>query len=262
MDDRIKQAFGQIHAEEELKTATKEYISGRYAKKHASGSMFYKRLLPAAACVVFAVTGLSGCKMYFTTTSVISIDINPSLELNVNRFDRIISCRGLNEDGTEIADSVHLRFRTYTDALNMLLEEDRMQEYLSDDGELSIVVVGDDEVQSEEMVTQIETCTSGMQNTYCCAASQEDVTEAHDHGLSYGKYKAFLELQEENPDITAEDIQDMTMKEIHDMLHGSESDSDDIPEETDDTGCPEQHGNHDGGNGEEHRRGAADSGKH
>ncbi len=40
---------------------------------------------------------------------------------------------------------------------------------------------------------------------------------AHSSGLSYGKYRAFLELQSVAPDITPEQVQDMTMREIRDL---------------------------------------------
>ncbi len=47
----------------------------------------------------------------------------------------------------------------------------------------------------------------------------EEVEEAHDVGLSYGKYKAYLKIKSLDPDITLEQVQEMTMKEIHDLIH-------------------------------------------
>lgn len=253
MNDRIKQAFGQIHAEETLKKSTLEYIETRRRKMPVFRNPAYKRLVPVAACILFAVTGLSGCKMYFTTTSVISMDINPSVELNVNRFDRVISCDGLNDDGSSLLDSLNLRFKNYSDAVQMIMEEESIQECLARDEEMSIVVVGDDQVQNQEMVSVIESCTSGQKNTYCCSVNSEEVSEAHDHGLSYGKYKALLDLQEEDPDITAEDIEGMTMREIHELMHEDDACEDETPAE----GQTDQQEHH-----QEHENGKANGGKH
>ena len=38
-----------------------------------------------------------------------------------------------------------------------------------------------------------------------------------------GKYRAFLEAQAQNPDLTTEDVQGMTMREIRDLIQPQES---------------------------------------
>ena len=70
----------------------------------------------------------------------------------------------------------------------------------------------------------MESCAAGHQNTYCYSADSREVAPAHDHGMSCGKYRAFLELQKLFPDITPEEIQDMTMREIRDL-------AEELPEE-------------------------------
>ena len=42
--------------------------------------------------------------------------------------------------------------------------------------------------------------------------------QAHAHGMSCGKYRAFLEIQAAAPGISLEEVQDMTMKEIQDLM--------------------------------------------
>lgn len=76
----------------------------------------------------------------------------------------------------------------------------------------------------------METCASGHANTQCYAAAPEQVQAAHEAGLSYGKYRAFLEAQAQNPDLTVEDVQGMTMREIHDLMH-EQSDACDAQDE-------------------------------
>ena len=71
----------------------------------------------------------------------------------------------------------------------------------------------------------MESCVAGHQNAYCYSADSKEVAPAHGHGMSCGKYRAFLELQKLCPDITPEEIQNMTMREIRDL-------TDSWPEET------------------------------
>ena len=46
------------------------------------------RLVPTlACCLLVLLAGWGGHHAYFTPSAIISIDVNPSLELGVNRFD-------------------------------------------------------------------------------------------------------------------------------------------------------------------------------
>lgn len=93
-----------------------------------------------------------------------------------------------------------------------------MADLLSDNGILTIAVVGENENQTAQILSSVQSCTAGEKNAYCYSAAPEEVEEAHKLGLSYGKYRAFLELQELDPSITAEEIQNMSMREIRNMI--------------------------------------------
>ena len=218
MNDRIQSAFGQIRAEEKLKQDTAAFLkkrTGEFGKQRFG--MRPWRMLAAAVCSLFLMAGM-GYWAYFTPTSAISVDINPSVELEINRFDRVISVEGWNEDGVSLAEELDILNLQYADALNIILSNQTIQEYLSRDEVLSIAVTGSDVQQSEAILRQAQSCTMGRQNIYCSAGDPEMVEEAHAQGLSFGKYQAFLELQKMNPDVTAEAVSRMTMREIRDML--------------------------------------------
>ena len=156
--------------------------------------------------------------LYFTPAAYISVDVNPSLELTVNRFDRVISVTGLNSDGDALAQTLDVRFLNYTQALEQVLDSEPIVQYLARDEMLSITVAGNDEARTEEMLSQVSACAAGRGNTYCHASDLQTAAEAHDYGLSCGKYQMLLELQTLDPSLTAEDIQDMTMRELWDLL--------------------------------------------
>ena len=213
MNERLKEAFDNIHAEEDLKNKTRIFLAQKTRRTYA-----YKRFIPAVVCLLFVLIGFGGYHVYFTPTSFISIDINPSFELGVNRFDRIVSIQGYNKDGDRLADSLNVRFLNYTQALKQILENDDVEAYLSRDELLSIAVISSDETRNEQMLSHIEACTSEHENTHCSSADSKEVEGAHESGLSCGKYKAYLELKALDPDITVEDIQGMTMREIWDLI--------------------------------------------
>ena len=81
--------------------------------------------------------------LYFTPTATISIDINPSIELGVNRFNRVVSVEGAyNADGVKLAGELSVQYADYMDALGQVLANDTVAALLDADGVLTITVVG------------------------------------------------------------------------------------------------------------------------
>ena len=226
MREKIKQAFDQVQAEDGLKHSTSEYIFYKTRGYTQTKAVNYKRVLSVAACLLLLFLG--GRQFYFIPTVKISIDINPSMELGVNRFDRIVSVEGYNDDGKNLADELDIKFMDYKEAVDRIMENREVEALLSRNEIMTISVAGKNEVQSTEILSNIESCTEAQKNTHCYYASSEEVEQAHEAGLSHGRYRAFLELRELDSDITAEELQNMSMREIWDMieeLSGNESDS-------------------------------------
>lgn len=229
MNDRLKKALSKVQTEEELKNSTKEFLYKKTKGYVTAKTMNYRLLLPAIACFLLVLFG--GHWLYFTPTVEISIDVNPSIELGVNRFDKIISVHSYNSDGQELADSLDIKYMDYTDALNQILMSENVCALLSNNEIMMIGVIGSDDVQSTKVLSEIESCTDGETNTYCYYANSDEVKEAHEMGLSYGKYRAYLELQTFDSTITAEEVQKMTMREIQNLIdnlsgdHNSGADS-------------------------------------
>ena len=216
MNDRLKQAFNKIQAEEELKNSTKAFLYQK-TKGYASAKITrYRRLLPAIACFLLVTFG--GYWLYFTPTVEISIDVNPSIELGVNRFDKIISVSSYNNDGQELVDSLDIKYLDYAQAIDQILRNENVNALLSNNEVMTIGVIGSDNAQSAKVLSVIESYTDQESNTYCYYADPDEVEQAHEMGLSYGKYRAFLKLKTLDSTITAEKIQNMTMREIRDLI--------------------------------------------
>lgn len=216
-NDKIKEAFDQVHVENTLKDKTKDFIFQKTKGYKQTRFINYRYLISALVCIVFLFVG--GQWLYFTPTVEISIDINPSIELGVNRFNHIISIEGYNDDGKTLIDSLDIKYMNYDEALNQIIKSEDIVSLLSDDEIMTITIVGADSIQSEEILSYVQSCTSQEQNTYCFYAHSKEVEPAHEVGLSYGKYKAFLELQKLDSSITIDQIQNMTMHEIREKIY-------------------------------------------
>ena len=252
MKDKLKAAFDQVQAEESLKEKTRAYLADRVqnrapAKKHPAA----RRLIPAAACLALVLLG--GNWLYFTPTATISVDINPSLELAVNRFDKVLSVDGYNQDGQALADTLDCTFASYTEVVDAILADDQVAALLSDNGVLTITVVGENETQSARLLSGVESCTAGQKNAYCYCAHGEEMEHAHQAGLSYGKYQAYLELQALDPTVTPEQVQGMTMREIRDRIDALSGTSADAESTSDDAHHGQSESDHSHGQGNGHR---------
>ena len=214
MNERIKSAFDSVKADEELKEKTSRYVDARIEKRRPVFRA--ARLAPMLACFVLVI--LVGGWAWFSPSATISVDINPSLELWVNRFDKVVQVVGWNEDGRELASSLDLKYLDYEQALEEIMASEKVSSLLADDGVLSLAVVGDNEKQCGRLLSGLQRCTAGQGNAYCYSASEEELEEAHSLGLSYGKYRAYLELVELGSDISPREISTMTMREIRDMI--------------------------------------------
>lgn len=103
---------------------------------------------------------IGGYWLYFTPTVKISIDINPSVELGVNRFNRIISFESYNDDGQELINSLDIKFTNYSEAVNRIIESENVISLLSNNEIMTIAVIGSDSTQSEEILSNLKTCTA------------------------------------------------------------------------------------------------------
>lgn len=199
----IHSAIDSIHAEEALKLKTKNAV---YARASGRRSVFMRTAAAAAAACIAAIVCFTGGYMYFTPVYAVSIDNGYSTELGVNRFDRVVSVSSSGEDSAE-PDVMHMN---YTDALSAVLEN-------SGGADVAVTVAGDSEEKTSEMITAVEGCNHSGQ-LHCYGTDSQTAAEAQENGMPLGKYRAYLELKQYEPEITPEDVENMTAREIRDKV--------------------------------------------
>ncbi len=187
MNKQWKEAFDQIHAEDRLKDHTMEYLSRNVYRKRRLRFPAFRWFAAAAACL--AVLFLAGGSwLYFTPDAFISIDINPSLELGINRFDKVVSVAGWNEDGNDLADSLDIKYMDYSDAIETLLSDQIIENYLSQDGLMDLTAACENTSRHDEIMENVESCTSRHFNVHCHSGDAQEMLDTHEEGLSFGKY--------------------------------------------------------------------------
>lgn len=203
----------EICASEELKKNTLEYLKKQqnYRKPH----LVWRYVLAAACfCIVLGMAG--GYLAYARPVSYISVDINPSIELGVNRFGKVVSADAYNVDGQDILEHVRLKNMSYIGAIEKLLGSEDCSVYLTGDSRLFFTVISEESNKIAAEINENEISRFYGAQTYISDTACRE--EAHQHDMSFGKYRAYLELSEYDETVTVEDCHGMTMGEISDRI--------------------------------------------
>ena len=123
-ENKIKNAFTAI-TPDILETVVSDSVSG----KGTAMLVKQKRRLPiaivaAAAAFVMLFGVLAGVLVYTgnnAVASVVSIDVNPSIEMKLNKKDVVVEIKALNEDGQKILGNMDLVGTDVEVALNALI---------------------------------------------------------------------------------------------------------------------------------------------
>ena len=218
MDERVREAFGAVKAGDALKNRTKSYLAREIAKREKRRAPAVRRLAPVFACLVVLLLGFAGYQLAFVPVAAIRVEINPAVELGVNRFGRVVSSEGLNEDGEALAQEENVWFLPYEEALGRLMENSLVADCLARGDTLSIGVVSDDEDEAGALLAGVESCTAGRRGVACCAVDGEEAGHAAAAGLSLAKYGVYEQIRALDPSFTAEEVASLTMRELTERL--------------------------------------------
>lgn len=212
MDERIKEALGQLSAPQAVKDQAWEKLSGKLSGRRPS---YYR--WATAACSLLAAVGLAalGAWMMLTPTAFLSVDVNPSLELGLNRFGMVVKVDPYNDDGEVLAETLDAQWRNYADVVEDILALDVVN---SDGSLLTFTVAGNNETQCQNILQQVEADSAGCDNVQCHGVSLEEREEAHEAGMSFGKYRMYQAIAQLDPSFTVEEAQGMTMAQLQQLL--------------------------------------------
>ena len=142
-----------------------------------------------------------------------------------------MSADAYNTDGQNILDHVKLRNLAYVQAIDKLIKSEDYAVFLTEDSHLVFTVISDN---SDVILKEIN--ADALAQKYQVTTYTSDLAcrqEAHQHEMSFGKYRACQELAQYDESVTIEDCHGMTMGEICDSIrscqryrHGREKQDD------------------------------------
>lgn len=215
-----------------------EAVKERQETKKGGVILFLSQMrgaaLGAAASLFLLMTG--GGVWYYQyenrqIDSVIGIDVNPSVELSINRRERVLKTEALNEDGNQILSDMDLKGVDLNVAVNAVVGSMVTHGYLDDLDNAILVTVSNDSITRasalrSSVVGNIEKTLEENQVqavVYDQQAVENDEIEelAKQYKISYGKAYFLKELIESNPDLAMKDMEwlsAITMEELAEWI--------------------------------------------
>lgn len=98
-------------------------------------SLFYKNtkklsIMVASLLITFVLS--SYIVIYNNPVSAVTININPSIKLELNRWNNIIKITALNKDGEHILNNLNLKNKSLETVVTLILKESEKENYIND----------------------------------------------------------------------------------------------------------------------------------
>jgi len=119
----------------------------------------YKRLAPIAACFLACIFLSTGVYAYYTPYSYVSVDINPSIAMSLNRFERVIAVEPLTEDAVDfIKNTDSLKNREIDQAISTIIKSASEKGYIDEkkDNQVMVVVSAKDPDKEETLAGKLD----------------------------------------------------------------------------------------------------------
>jgi len=267
LDKKTFAIFDQIHAEDELKQKTTQYLCAEIKKQQntldkssfSGRSSILRKWRFAITCIFLAVFLLCGGtfnKIYFTPAAYIDIDVNPSIALTVNPYGKVIRIGAYNADGLDILNRINVAHTDYREALEKLLAIMDADGYLGQDPLLYVTVQADESQREHEMLNDLQQTVynTNEAHQYHIVADIYAVTAevkhcADEYQVSPAKYLTIQDLLAVDADTDFDECRGHSIHELQLMIedrcrqHEEENsgDSGSSP-----SGHHEEHGHHGG----------------
>lgn len=189
-----------------------------------------------AACLALVVLAGGGGGLFYqqahAVASIVSLDVNPSIELTVNKNEKVLTCKGLNADAAEVLkdmDGGHdLEGAKLDVAVNAIVGALVRNGYLDDlDSAILISVEDKDTARGERIQQELTQAVGGtLQSaansaavlTQSVAADTQLDTQAQQNNISTGKAYLVEQVLAINPDLAFEDLAALSVEELRDLI--------------------------------------------
>lgn len=210
------------------------------------------RLLPiavAAALVLVCLGGYLGLSYAnradlpaeYSVASVITLDVNPSLNIVMDESDKVLEVQPLNDDAKAVIGDMDFAGSSLDVTVNALIGSMLVNGYLDDiRNSILVSVENGDSAKAESLQQQVSDLISSAVGdggfeasvlTQTVTATSESAALAEQYGISEGKAELILKVCAADPTLTAESLAPLSVNDIS-LIAGSRGISDSTVSQT------------------------------
>lgn len=175
---------------------------------------------------IFAIKNLGGSSAD-TLAAVVSLDVNPSIELNVDKDENVLSAKGLNADGKTVLGDMQLKGSKLDVAVNAIIGSMLQNGYLDDmANSILLSVSGVDGYNAETLRSklasdvnkQLKDCAVLSQDV--SGADSETVKLAEKYDISVGKAALIRQIVSADARHSFEELALLSINELNLLADG------------------------------------------
>lgn len=157
------------------------------------------------------------------TCAIVSLDINPSIQIEVDNNAKIIKVEGMNDDGKSI-DFTGIKGCNINEGIKTIKDILVEKEYLKNNKDVLVGVAfvkdGDKAAYEENIKEAVFSTFDTETIAYIKAEDKDDVIQAKEQGISLGRYEASKAVADEE---TKKKIINAPVKEITEQIKDKEN---------------------------------------
>ena len=218
----------------------KEHVSGEGSGGSADAGVIFERkagrkkgrlvrgfMIAAAAAAVAAGTvfGVSAYNASYAVASTVSIDVNPSIELKLNKEKKVLEVIPRSEDAVDVIGNMELKGVDLDVAVNALLGSMISKGYISDMANSILVSVDNADSETaaalQDMLMEEIDAVIGNDNISGAVIGQvisgdSDLSvTAGDYGITLSKAQLIKQITAQNPTLKFEDLVHLTINDLN-----------------------------------------------
>lgn len=190
------------------------------------------RILSIAAVFVLLIAGVFLYKNFTGSdaAALVSIDVNPSIELEVDADERIIIARALNDDGKKVLSGMKLEGTDLNTGVNAIVGSMLKNGYIDElRNSVLVSVSGDGSIDTAALEAKLmQEVSSALDGAGAVVAQNlddidDDTRElAERYGISVGKAAFIEKIIELNPTLKVEELAPLSINELCLLANGKE----------------------------------------
>ena len=199
-----------------------ENVHRKYSKQ------FYRYAVPVFLCLLLLLPGFGYVRSNLLVDGIIDLDVNPSIEITINRRDRVLQVKGLNEEAREVLAGTDYRTWDVRDAVGDLVLRLNDRQYISRDQRTVLLSVESKSPEKTERIKKelsasIEAALAGteIQPLVVRQSRPKDhglQKKANEYHISSGKMRLVEEAARKAPDRDERELAGSAVDELYRLL--------------------------------------------